>query len=66
MIANDNQVFHNTKGILVDSNQVIDLLKHNQSLKNQFLKAKQAISGNKNHKCGLYRKNSYYHNTCSK
>jgi hypothetical protein len=28
MIANDNRVFHNTKGVLVDSNQIVDLLKH--------------------------------------
>ncbi|PKY35888.1 hypothetical protein RhiirB3_457439 [Rhizophagus irregularis] len=28
MIANDNQIFHNTRGVLIDSNQIMDLLKH--------------------------------------
>ncbi|CAB5205097.1 unnamed protein product [Rhizophagus irregularis] len=82
MIANDNQVFHNTRGVLVDSNQIMDLLKHQpkgrpatKRLKSSFEKSgsnkvkngsEQAISGDKGRKCGLCGENGHYRNTCSK
>ncbi|PKY34968.1 hypothetical protein RhiirB3_395905 [Rhizophagus irregularis] len=82
MIANDNRVFHNTRGVLVDSNQIMDPLKHQpkgrpttKRLKSSFEKSgsnkvkngsEQAISGDKGRKCGLCGENGHYRNTCSK
>ncbi|UZO14984.1 uncharacterized protein OCT59_006423 [Rhizophagus irregularis] len=82
MIANDNRVFHNTRGVLVDSNQIMDSLKHQpkgrpatKRLKSSFEKSgsnkvkngsEQAISGDKGRKCGLCGENGHYRNTCSK
>ncbi|GET56267.1 hypothetical protein GLOIN_2v1472841 [Rhizophagus irregularis DAOM 181602=DAOM 197198] len=82
MIANDNRVFHNTRGVLVDSNQIMDPLKHQpkgrpatKRLKSSFEKSgsnkvkngsEQAISGDKGRKCGLCEENGHYRNTCSK
>ncbi|CAB5357660.1 unnamed protein product [Rhizophagus irregularis] len=82
MIVNDNRVFHNTRGVLVDSNQIMDPLKHQpkgrpvtKRLKSSFEKSdsnkvkngsEQAISGDKGRKCDLCGENGHYHNTCSK
>ncbi|EXX50590.1 hypothetical protein RirG_269360 [Rhizophagus irregularis DAOM 197198w] len=70
MIANDNQIFHNTRGVLIDSNQIMDLLKHQpksrlvtKQLKSSFEKSglnkvknrsEQVISDDKGLKIILY------------
>ncbi|UZO21466.1 uncharacterized protein OCT59_013859 [Rhizophagus irregularis] len=82
MIANDNQIFHNTRGVLIDSNQIMDLLKHQpksrlvtKQLKSSFEKSglnkvknrsEQVISDDKGCKCNLCEENSHYYNACSK
>jgi hypothetical protein len=81
IIDNDNRVFYNTKGVLVDSNQIMDPLKHRpkgrpatKRIKSSFEKSgskskdrsEQAISVDKSRKCGLCGENGHYRNTCSK
>ncbi|CAB4384383.1 unnamed protein product [Rhizophagus irregularis] len=72
MIANDNRVFHNTRGVLVDSNQIMDPLKHQpkgrpatKRLKSSFEKS-GSNKVNTGRKCDLCGENGHYRNTCSK
>ena len=68
------------KGVLINSTQILDLLKHQpkgrlpirrlkSSIKKSSLKSKnrdeQTIS-NRGHKCGLCGKNGHYRSTCPK
>ena len=78
--TNDNRVLCNTKGILIDSNQILDPLKHQpkgrppmkrlkSSVENSSSKDKnggeQTIS-DRGRKCGLCGKNGHYRSTCPK
>jgi hypothetical protein len=75
---NDNKVFCNTKGVLIDSNQILDPLKHQpkgrppmKRLKSSVEKSgskgknggEQAVS-DKGRKCGLCGENGHYRSTC--
>lgn len=78
MTTNDNQVFSNTKGILIDSNQILDPLKHQPKGRPPMKRLKssneKSSSKGKNggeqadrgRKCGLCGENGHYRNTCSK
>ena len=80
MTTNDNQILYNTKGILIDSNQILEPLKHQpkgrppmKRLKSSTEKSsskskngdEQAIS-DRVRKCGKCGENGHYRNTCSK
>ena len=75
---NDNRVLRNVKGVLIDSNQVLDLLKHQpkgrlpmKRLKSSIVKEKLKSKNGENqvdkdHKCGLCGGNSHYRSTYPK
>ena len=76
--ANDNQVICRTNGILIESNQILDPLKHQSKgrpltkrlkpsteSENSKSKNKSEQVSDKGRKCGLCEENGYYRNTCS-
>ena len=80
MTTNNNQILCNTKGVLIDSNQILDPLKHQpkgrppmkrlkSSVEKSSSKSKnggeQAIS-DRGRKCGLCGENGHYRSTCPK
>ena len=80
MITNDNQVFCNAKGILIDSNQILDPLKYQlkgrppmkrfkSSTEKSSSKGKnggERVTSDRARKCGSCGKNGYYRSTCPK
>ncbi|PKY53355.1 hypothetical protein RhiirA4_471502, partial [Rhizophagus irregularis] len=80
MTTNDNKVLCNRKGVLIDSNQILDPLKHKpkgrppmKRLKSSVEKSsskgrnenEQTIS-DRGRKCGSCGENGHYRNTCPK
>ena len=75
---NDNRVLRNVKGVLIDSNQVLDPLKHQpkgrppmkrlkSSIEKEKLKSKNGENqADKGCKCSLCGENGHYRSTCPK
>ena len=76
MEANDNQVIRRPNGVLIESNQVLDPLKHQpkgrppvkrlkSSTESGNSKSKGEQATDRSRKCGLCGGNGHYRSTCS-
>jgi hypothetical protein len=80
LITNDNRVLGNTKGILIDSNQILDPLKHQPKGRPPIKRLKSAVEkssskgrnggeqviSDRGRKCGLCGEHGHYRSTCPK
>ena len=78
--TNGNRVLYNTKGILIDSNQILDLLKHQpkgrppmkrfksftEKLSSKGQNGGEEVISDRGRKCGLCGEHSHYRSTCPK